>query len=233
VSAVRRFKSRGSSGKLNIALDALPAFPGVPAEHPCLGREMHVVDSIERLERAYDDWKAGCWSRDPFLDCMIPSLVDPTMAPPGKHMMSVFVQYAPARLAQGAWDAAARAAFGRTVLAQIERHSPGFEALVRHVEIRTPADLEAEVGLSEGNIFQGELTLDQLFFNRPVPGWGRYRMPIRGLYLCGSSTHPGGGVMGAPGANAAREVLTDLRAPRATRVLRSGAAQAWASDPMR
>ncbi len=247
LAAVRRVRTRGSSGKLNIALDARPRFPAVPEDHPCLGREMHVVDSVERLERAYDDWKAGRWSRDPFLDCLVPSLIDRTMAPTGKHMMSVFVQYAPPRLADGPrgekpsggkpsagkpWDGAAREAFGRTVIEQIARHSPGFESLVRHVEIRTPDDLEREVGLTEGNIFQGELTLDQLFFNRPVPGWGAYRMPLRGLYLCGSSTHPGGGVMGAPGANAAREVLRDLGwmargARRAARSMRSGAAEAW------
>ncbi|MGH8302740.1 MAG: phytoene desaturase family protein [Steroidobacteraceae bacterium] len=211
VRRVRQFKIRGSSGKLNIALDGLPRFPAIPAGSPCVRGDMHVTDSIDMLERAYDDWKEGRWSQRPYLDILIPSQIDPTMAPPGKHYMSVFVQYCPYRLAGGPWTDEKRASFGRTVIDSIAEHSPGFRDLILHAEIRTPADIEREVGLTEGNIFQGELTFDQLLFNRPIPGYAQYRSPIRGLYLCGSSTHPGGGVMGAPGANAATTILGDLR----------------------
>ena len=209
---VERFKIRGSSGKLNIALDGLPAFPSVPKHCLALKGDMHVVDSVERLERAYDDWKNGTWSRDPYCDILIPTQIDPTMAPPGKHYMTVFVQYAPPKLANAEWDDKNRQAFGNTVIDAIAAHSPNFKDLILHAEVRTPWDLENEVGLTEGNIFQGELTMDQLMFNRPVPGYAQYRTPIKGFYMCGSSTHPGGGVMGAPGANAAREMLRDLKA---------------------
>ena len=213
VKRARDFKIRGSSGKLNIALDGRPSFPALGPDHPLLAGDMHFLDSLERYERAYDDWKAGTWSKDPYLDLLMPTMTDPTMAPPGKHYMSVFVQYAPRQLAGRDWTDADREAFKRTVFAQIARYSPDFEKLVLHAEVRTPQDLEREVGLSEGNIFQGELTFDQLLFNRPFPGVAQYRGPVRGLYLCGAATHPGGGVMAAPGANAAREVLRDLRRP--------------------
>jgi len=207
---VRNFKIRGSSGKLNIALDGLPSFPAIPAGSPCTQGDMHVTDTIDMLERAYDDWKEGRWSRAPYIDMLIPTQIDPTMAPDGKHYMSVFVQYCPYRLADGEWDDSKRKAFGDTVIETIARHSPNFKDLILHAEIRTPWDIEREVGLTEGNIFQGELTFDQLLFNRPIPGYAQYRAPVRGVYMCGSSTHPGGGVMGAPGANAARAVLRDL-----------------------
>ena len=207
---VRRFKIRGSSGKLNIALDGLPHFPAIPQGSPCTRGDMHVTDTLEMVERAYDDWKEGRWSRAPYIDMLIPTQIDPTMAPDGKHYMSVFVQYCPYRLADGEWTAEKRRAFGDTVIETIARHSPDFRQLILHAEIRTPQDIENEVGLTEGNIFQGELTFDQLFFNRPLPGYAQYRAPLRGLYMCGSSTHPGGGVMGAPGANSARAILRDL-----------------------
>jgi phytoene dehydrogenase-like protein len=210
VRQVRNFKIRGSSGKLNIALAGLPRFPSVPEDCPALQGDLHFTDSIERMERAYDDWKNGTWSRDPYVDMLIPTLLDPTMAPPGKHYMSVFVQYVPHKLADGDWTPEKRDAFGRTVIDAIAEYSPDFKDLILHAEVRTPKELEDEVGLTEGNIFQGELTLDQLMFNRPIPGYAQYRTPIGGLYMCGSSTHPGGGVMGAPGANAAREILRDL-----------------------
>jgi phytoene dehydrogenase-like protein len=211
LAQVRQFKIRGSSGKLNIALDGLPHFPAIPPGAPCTRGDMHVTDTIDMLERAYDDWKEGRWSQHPYLDMLIPTQIDPTMAPPGKHYMSVFVQYCPYRLAEGEWNDARRARFGETVIDAIARHSPGFKDLILHAEIRTPWDIEREVGLTEGNIFQGELTFDQLLFNRPIPGYAQYRSPVHGLYLCGSSTHPGGGVMGAPGANAAAAILQDLR----------------------
>jgi phytoene dehydrogenase-like protein len=210
VKQVRNFKMRGSSGKVNIALDSLPDFPALPKDSPCIKGDMHFTDSIERMERGYDDWKAGRWSADPFLDMMIPTTLDPTMAPPGKHFMSCFVQYCPPKLETGEWTDADRDAFGQTVINQIADYSPGFKDRIIHMEVRTPRELEAEVGLTEGNIFQGELTFDQLLFNRPVPGYAQYRSPIDGLYICGSSTHPGGGVMGAPGRNAAIEIIRDL-----------------------
>src|SRR6202161_521191 len=208
---VKNFKIRGSSGKLNIALDGLPRFPAVPEGAPCTRGDMHVTDTIEMMERAYDDWKDGRLSRAPYIDMLIPSQIDPTMVPDGKHYMSVFVQYCPYELAEGEWNAARRQGFGNTVIDTIAAHSPNFKELILHAEIRTPWDIENGGGLTEGNIFQGELTMDQLLFNRPLPGYAQYRAPVRGVYMCGSSTHPGGGVMGAPGANAARAVLRDLR----------------------
>jgi phytoene dehydrogenase-like protein len=210
VKQVRNFKIRGSSGKLNIALDGLPDFPEIPQGSPATRGDIHVTDTIEMLERAYDDWKDGRWSRSPYLDILIPSQIDPTMTPDGKHYMSVFVQYCPYELADGEWNDARRKAFGNTVIDTIARHSPNFKNLILHAEVRTPWDIENEVGLTEGNIFQGELTFDQLIFNRPIPGYAQYRAPVRGMYMCGSSTHPGGGVMGAPGYNAAEAVLRDM-----------------------
>ena len=213
VKRARNFKIRGSSGKLNIALDGLPVFPALGEDNPLHFGDMHFLDSLERMERAYDDWKSGTWSKEPYLDLLIPSMTDPTMAPPGKHFMSVFVQYVPPKIHGRDWTDADRDGFKQTVLDQIARYSPNFKDLIRHVEVRTPRELENEVGLTEGNIFQGELTLDQLLFNRPFPGYAQYRGPVGGFYMCGSGTHPGGGVMAAPGANAAREILLDLRRP--------------------
>ena len=210
VKGVKRYRFRGSSGKLNIALDGMPTFTGAPKDASFLRGDLHFLDDMAEIERAYDDWKDGKWSASPYVDFLIPTQIDPTMAPPGKHYATIFVQYAPYELAQGEWDNANREAFAETVISKIERHSPDFRKLIVHKEIRTPKDIEDQVGLTEGNIFQGELTFDQLLFNRPVPGYAQYRSPIKGLYMCGSSTHPGGGVMGAPGANAAREVLADL-----------------------
>jgi len=206
----KNFKLRGSSGKLNIALDGMPTFPSLPNDCPLTLGHMHFTDTLTRLERAYDDWKNDDWSQDPYLDTVIPSQYDPTLAPPGKHMMSVFVQYCPEQ-AQGGWTDEKRDAFGKTVIDQISDYSPDFKDLILHAEIRTPRELEEEVGLTGGNIFQGELSFDQLLFNRPFPGYAQYRGPVKGMYMCGASTHPGGGVMGAPGANAAREILRDLK----------------------
>jgi phytoene dehydrogenase-like protein len=213
VEKARNFKIRGSSGKLNIALDGAPEFPALGENNPLLRGDIHFMDSIERLERAYDDWKNGTWSKDPYVDMLIPTLTDPTMTPPGKHFMSVFVQYVPPKVNGQDWTDEDRDAFGQTVIDQIAQYSPNFKSLILHAEVRTPREIENEVGLTEGNIFQGELTMDQLMFNRPFPGYAQYRGPVRGLYMCGSGTHPGGGVMGAPGANAAREILMDLRRP--------------------
>ena len=208
---VDNYKFNGSSGKLNIALDGLPEFPAMGKNNPLMYADMHFIDSLERIERAYDDWKNGRWSQDPYCDVLLPTMTDPTMAPPGKHYMSVFVQYAPPKLATGEWTDKDREGFGKTVIDQIGEYSPNFKDLIVHAEIRTPQDIEDEVGLTEGNIFQGELSMDQMFFNRPFPGYAQFRGPVKGFYMCGSSTHPGGGVMAAPGANAAREMLFDLK----------------------
>jgi len=209
---VDHFKIRGSSGKLNIALDRAPRFASIPASAPELAQgTITVSPNMEYLERGYDDWKRGTWSQRPFLDISVPSLIDPTVAPDGKHMMTVFVQYVPPKLADGDWTPEKRDAFADTVLSTIEAQAPGFRDSIVDLETRTPHELENEVGLTEGNIFHGELTLDQLLFNRPVPGYAQYRGPLDGFYMCGSSTHPGGGVMGAPGYNAAREILGDLK----------------------
>ena len=215
VERARQFKIRGSSGKLNIALDGMPSFPSLPNGSPLTLGHMHFTDTLWRLEKAYDDWKDDRWSADPYCDALIPSQYDPTLAPPGKHMMSVFVQYCPVE-PEGGWTDRKRDEFGQTVVDQIADYSPDFKKLIVHAEVRTPREIEDEIGLTEGNIFQGELTFDQLMFNRPFPGYAQYRGPVKGMYMCGSSTHPGGGVMGAPGANSAREILRDLRRPDTT-----------------
>jgi phytoene dehydrogenase-like protein len=231
--AVRRFRFRGSSAKVNLALDGLPTFkrhPGAErAEAAASGGHAHAADAylrgaisispnIDYLERAYDEAKYGRFSSHPYLDVVIPSLSDDSLAPPGKHVMSCFVQYAPYALVPAAGGAAdplawddEREALGDAVIGAIARYAPDIRDRVLHRQVLTPLDIERQFGLTEGNIFQGELTPDQLFSFRPAPGWARYRTPIHGLYLCGSSTHPGGGVMGAPGRNAAREVLKDLK----------------------
>jgi len=207
----KNFKIRGSSGKVNIALSELPTFTGVPDNKYANRGGQTFSGSLETMERAYDCWKRGTWSDDPFVESVIPSAWDPTVAPVGKHWMSNFVQYCPPKLADGPWTPEKRDAFGESVINKIERYSPGFRDLIVHMEVRTPHEIENEIGLTEGNIFQGELTIDQLFFNRPFPGYGQYRMPVKNMYMCGSSTHPGGGVSAVCGANAAREILMDLR----------------------
>ena len=164
---------------------------------------------MDYMERAYDDAKYGRFSRRPYIDMVIPSLSDPTVAPPGKHVMSCFVQYAPYNLKEGSWDEK-REEFGDAVVDTIAEHAPNIRGIIRGRQVLTPLDLEREWSLSEGNIFQGELTLEQLFFLRPVPGWARYATPIDRLYLCGSATHPGGGIMAAPGRNAAMRILKDI-----------------------
>ena len=213
VRRAKNFKIRGSSGKVNIALSGMPKFTGVPNNRYIDRGGQGFSGSLETMERAYDCWKRGRWSDDPFIESVIPSAWDPTVAPPGKHWMSNFIQYCPPELADGPWTPEKRDQFGMTVVDKIERYSPGFKDLIVHMEVRTPHDIEEEIGLTEGNIFQGELTIDQLFFNRPFPGFGQYRMPVKNMYMCGSSTHPGGGVSSACGANAAREILMDLKRP--------------------
>ena len=210
VDDVQRYKFRGSSGKVNLALDALPDFRCLPGAGPHLRGAISISPGVDYMERAYDDAKYGRFSRRPYIDMVIPSLTDPSVAPPGKHVMSCFVQYAPYHLADGNWDDQ-REAFGDTVINTIAEYAPNIRDIILHRQVVTPLDLEREFGLTEGNIFQGELTLEQLFFGRPAPGWAQYRTPIRQLYMCGSATHPGGGIMGAPGRNAARRLLRETR----------------------
>jgi phytoene dehydrogenase-like protein len=201
----------GSSGKVNLALDALPSFTALPGTGEHLRGAISISPSTEHMERAYDDAVAGRFSRRPYMDIVIPTLVDPSMAPPGKHTMSCFVQYAPYDLApelggsQG-WEAQ-REAFGDTVIDTIAEFAPNIRDVIVGRQVLTPLDIERDLGLSEGNIFQAELSLEQLFVNRPAPGWARFRTPIDGLWLGGSAAHPGGGIMGAPGRLAAMEVL--------------------------
>jgi phytoene dehydrogenase-like protein len=214
---VRRYKFRGSSGKVNIALDALPDFKCLPGPGAHLRGAISVSPSVEYMERAYDDAKYGNFSRRPYIDMVIPSLTDPSVAPPGKHVMSCFVQYAPYKLRPGLnWDEQ-REAFGNTVIDTIAEYAPNIKNIILNKQVLTPLDLERDFGLSEGNIFQGELSLEQLFFLRPVPGYAQFRTPIKNLYMCGSATHPGGGIMGAPGRLAALEILKDVKTtpPRA------------------
>jgi phytoene dehydrogenase-like protein len=208
---IHRFKFRGSSGKVNLALDALPDFNSLPGEGAHLRGAISISPGVDYMERAYDAAKYGDFSPQPYIDIVIPSLTDPSVAPPGKHVMSCFVQYAPYHLARGTWDER-RDEFGDTVLDTLAQYAPNLRNIVLHRQVLTPLDLEREWGLSEGNIFQGELTLEQLFFLRPAPGWAQYRTPIDSLYMCGSATHPGGGIMGAPGRNAAMKILSDSRA---------------------
>jgi phytoene dehydrogenase-like protein len=206
---VKRYKLRGSSGKVNLALDALPDFTCLPGRGAHLRGAISISPSVEYMERAYDDAKYGDFSKRPYIDMVIPSLTDPTVAPPGKHILSCFVQYAPYELREGTWDEK-REAFGDTVVDTVSQYAPNLKKIILHRQVVTPLDLEREWGLTEGNIFQGELSLEQLFFLRPVPGWARYRTPIRSLYMCGSCTHPGGGIMGANGRLAALEILKDV-----------------------
>jgi len=208
---VRRYKFRGSSGKVNLALDALPNFKALSGSGPHLRGAISISPSVEYMERAYDDAKYGNFSRRPYVDMVIPTLTDPSVAPPGKHILSCFVQYAPYKLRPGLnWDEQ-REAFGNNVINTIAEYAPNIKDIILHKQVLTPLDLEREWGLSEGNIFQGELSLEQLFFLRPVPGYAQFRTPIRNLYLCGSATHPGGGIMGAPGRLAALEILKDIK----------------------
>jgi phytoene dehydrogenase-like protein len=209
VTDVRRYKYRGSSGKVNLALDGLPNFTCLPGAGPHLRGAISMSPSVDYMEQAYDDAKYGRFSRRPYVDIVIPSLTDTSVAPPGKHVMSCFVQYAPYHLRDGNWDDQ-REAFGDAVIDTISEYAPNLKSLILHRQVLTPLDLERELGLTEGNIFQGELTLEQLFFLRPVPGWAQYATPIQRLYMCGSATHPGGGIMSAPGRNAALRVLKDL-----------------------
>jgi phytoene dehydrogenase-like protein len=209
MDGVRRYKFRGSSGKVNMALDGLPNFKSMPGVGAHLRGAMSISPAVEYMEKAYDEAKYGHWSSHPYIDMVIPTLTDTSLAPPGKHILSCFVQYAPYKLASGLdWDTE-KEKFGDAVVNTIAEYAPNIKDIILHRQVVTPLDLEREWGLSEGNIFQGELSLEQLFFLRPVAGWAQFRSPIKNLYMCGSATHPGGGIMGAPGRLAALEILKD------------------------
>jgi phytoene dehydrogenase-like protein len=206
VADIRRFTFRGSSGKVNLALSRLPeltCLPGIGAHHR---GAFSISPSLAYVEQAYDDAKYGEFSRRPYMDIVFPSMIDPGMAPPGKHVMSIFVQYAPYHL-NGGWTDARREAFGDAVIAALERFAPNIRSCIEHRQVLTPFDIEKITGLSEGNIFQGELALHQLFFLRPAPGWAKFTTPLKGYYQCGSGTHPGGGIMGASGRLAALAIM--------------------------
>ena len=205
VDAIRHYQTEGVVAKVNLALDGLPAIPG---NDGAAAAHLRIAPSLEYIERAYDEAKYGTASEEPFLDAVIPSLLDPGLAPAGKHVMSVTVQYAPYHRKKGAWEKN-RDNLGDRVVELLEEHLPGLRRLVLAREVLTPADLETRFGLTDGHIYHGEMTLNQQLVLRPAPGWSQYRTPIAGLYLCGSGAHPGGGITGAPGRNAARAVLAD------------------------
>ena len=207
VSDIRKFRIEGTSAKINLALSGLPeftAYPGAPGPHH--RATMHICPSIEYVERAWDDAKYGRPSERPLLELTLPTLYDPTLAPPGRHIMGIFLQYAPYTLRGANWEDL-REPFGDRVIQLIEEYVPNIRGLIEHRQVLSPLDLERRFGITGGNIFHGEMSLDQMFVMRPVAGWARYRTPVNGLYLCGSGAHPGGGVMGAPGYNCAREML--------------------------
>jgi len=210
--AVRQIQMKGCSMKINLALDGLPNFRALPGNGlmPHHKTTMHICPNLEYVERAWDDAKYGRPSQRPLLEMTIPTTYDDSLAPAGKHVMGIFLQYTPYDLHDADWKSL-KEKYADQVMEVIEEYAPGFRSLVRARQVLSPLDLEEIYGLTGGNIFHGEMSLGQLFFMRPVPGWARYRTPVRGLYLCGSGTHPGGGVMGAPGYNAAREILRDFR----------------------
>ncbi len=205
VHAVQSVKLRGAAAKVHLALAGLPQFTGAPAPGALRG-SIVISPSLKHLERAHDAAKYGGLSPQPYLEASLPSLTDPTLAPEGRHVMSVHVQFAPYHLKEGAWEAK-REELKDVVIRQLSDYAPGLNSLILHAVVHTPADLEARFGLTEGNFNHGEMMLDQILFMRPVPGWAQYRTPIDGLYLCGPGTHPGGGISGLCGRNAAREVL--------------------------
>ena len=209
VRRVRNIRYRGASAKMNLALSSLPRFNGAESEAQLSGHII-ICPSLEYLERAYDDAKYGRYSSHPYLDIVIPSLLDSSLAPSGQHVMSITIQHAPYKLRESNWEEQ-REALGDHIINTLAQYAPNVRDLILHRQVLTPLDWEREYGLTEGSEFHGQMGLDQLMFMRPVAGFGQYRTPIENLYLCGAGTHPGGGVTGAPGYNAAREVLKDLR----------------------
>jgi phytoene dehydrogenase-like protein len=205
---LRNYRSHGTVAKINLALSALPRFAGLEAD--AMAARIRIAPDIDYLERAFDHSKYGRYSPDPYIEFTLPSVLDPSLAPKGAHLLSAYVQFAPYGLREGGWDQQ-RDAFAKSALATLERHAPGLGALVVAQQAITPLDLERTYGMTGGHIFHGELALDQMLEMRPLLGWGRYRSPIRSLYLCSSGTHPGTGLTGGSGANAAREIIRDLR----------------------
>ncbi len=205
-AAIQRFRIRGSSGKVNLALSEKPRFSCLPEPGPHYRGAFSISPSVNYLERAYDDAKYGHFSRRPYMDIVVPSIIDPGMAPPGRHVMSIFVQYAPFALSAG-WTDETREAFGDAVIGTLAAYVPNLRDAILHRQVVTPLDMQESMGLTEGNIFHGELSPQQLFFFRPATSWARYRTPVRGFWQCGSGTHPGGGVCGASGRLAALEIL--------------------------
>jgi phytoene dehydrogenase-like protein len=209
VENIQRFRFQGTSAKVNFALDGAPKYPALGERTDQYGGFINIGPTMEYLEKAFDEAKYGWYSSRPYIDGAVQSFVDPDMAPPGKHVMSCFIQYAPYHLKGSDWDTE-RDKFGDNVQATLESFFPGFSKLVLHREVVTPLDIERVVGLSEGNIFAGEFLAPQMYFFRPAPGWSQYRTPIDGYYQCGSGTHPGGCVIGAPGKLASQQILRDL-----------------------
>jgi phytoene dehydrogenase-like protein len=211
VAHLKRIDYNSPSLKINVALSELPDFTALPGKDPGPQHRgtIHICPTFDYLERAYDDAKYGRPSQAPILECTLASVVDPTVAPPGRHLMSMFIQYAPYHLREGSWDGPLKDEFADRCFAILAEYAPNFPQAVIDRQVLTPVDIERRFGLTGGNIFQGAMTLGNLFFLRPAPGYANYRTPIRGLYLCGSAAHPGGGVMGACGYNAAREILRD------------------------
>jgi phytoene dehydrogenase-like protein len=210
VRSVGAIKFRGSAARIHLALSELPEFPAVDSDDAeRLRAPIQIAPSLDYVQRAYDCTKYGRYSDHPYLDVLIPTLSDPTLAPDGRHVMSITAKYAPYELRDGTWDVE-RDAFADIVIDTLAEYAPGIRDMILHREILVPVDLEARFGLAEGNPNHGEMTLDQIFHMRPVPGYARYRTPVEGLYMCGAATHPGGGVTGLPGHNAAREILADV-----------------------
>jgi phytoene dehydrogenase-like protein len=210
---LQNYRMRGTVAKVNLAVSALPSFNGLNGNVEALGGRIQIGPEIDYLERAFDESKYGNFSRAPYLEITIPSLSDPSLAPEGKHVMSIYMQYAPYKLKNASWENQ-RTALGDTVVKTLAQYAPDLPDKILSHQIITPADLEEQFGLTGGHIFHGELALDQVFTMRPFLDWARYRTPIDNLYLCGSGTHPGTGLTGASGANAAREILKDLKAKR-------------------
>ena len=210
---MKNFRANGTVAKVNLALNGLPVFPSLDVTESSLkslsGR-IHIGPEIDYLERAFDASKYGEFSKAPYLDVTIPTILDPSLAPDGKHVLSAYVQFAPFKLKEGNWDNR-RKDLGDTVVKTLATYAPNLPSLVEGIQVITPKDLETSYGFTGGHIFHGELALDQLFTMRPVLDWARYKTPIRGLFLCSSGTHPGNGLTGASGANAAREIIRDLR----------------------
>jgi phytoene dehydrogenase-like protein len=206
--ALQRIDYSSASLKINVALSEVPNFTAYPGNQPGPQHRgtVHLCPDQDFIERAYDDAKYGRPSQRPVLECTLPSAVDPSVTPPGKHLMSMFVQYAPYKLREGNWDDL-KESFADRCFDLVEEYAPGFKRSVLARQVLSPLDLERTFGLTGGNIFQGAMNLNQLFFLRPVVGHADYRTPVRGLYLCGSAAHPGGGVIGAAGWNAARAIL--------------------------